>query len=119
MGRPRLDARETSLRTVNKLSKDMKKIGTFLVDVVTGKVQDEIEKISKDKDGKEVVEVFRKPASLSVRVSAAKQYKELIIDKLLPDTKADPKRPDGSKTKVMDAIGELEKEIHAAKAERN
>lgn len=119
MGRSRTDAKEKSLRTVNALSRDMRKIGKFLVDVVTGEVKDEFEKEKKDKDGNVTVEKITRAATLAVRVSAAKQYKELIIDKLLPDTKDNPKQKETPKSKVSEAIESLEAEIQKAKASSN
>lgn len=97
------------------MSRDMKNIAKFLVGVALGKVCDEFTEETTGADGKKSTKVTKKPATLSVRVSAAKQYKELVVDKLLPDEKVNPKGAKPGNTKVTAALTELEESIHADK----
>lgn len=119
MARTDDDAKDKSRGVVNSLSRDMKSVGKFLVGVVKGTVQDEITEEITDKAGVTSKRTIKKPATLSVRVSAAKQYKELIVDKLLEDVKQNPKKPETSRTKYKDALSELEASISAEKVGRN
>ncbi len=115
-------AQENSKKAINSLSKEAKKVGKFLLGVINGSVGDEVF----DKDGNPILDKsgkqIKRKATLQVRVQAARTYKELILDKIVPDKKHDPK----VKNKDANTFAEALRQVHeeqvqqaAANAEKN
>ena len=104
-------AQASSQKAINGLSKKTKKIGEFLCRVALGEEGDVVFK----KDGSPYLDNDNKPlmkkAPLNVRVQAAKTYKELVIDKITPDKKHDPKSKQRDKNSFADALLQVAKEV--------
>ncbi len=104
-------AQESSRKAINNLSKKTKKIGEFLCNVALGNEGDVVYHKDgtpfMDKDGEPMI----RKAPLNVRVQAAKTYKELVIDKITPDKKHDPKVKNRDKNAYADALLQVAKEV--------
>jgi len=103
-------AQDDTRRSINKLSKENKKVAKFLLGVINGTINDEVfDRYGKpylDKEGNPI----KRKATLQVRVQAARTYKELIIDKVVPDMKHDPKKKNRDKNDFADALRQVHEE---------
>lgn len=110
-------AQSSSQRTINLQSRKTKKICDFLVRVALGEEFEEVPTKEKLPDG--TFKLVKKTAPLNVRVQAAKTYKELVVDKILPDKKHDPKKKDREGDSLVKALEQVALEKQAELAGRN
>jgi hypothetical protein len=103
---PEKKVREYQFKLSKHIEMNMDEVVGYLARVVKGQ---ETEEVLNQKTG----EIVIKEVNPATRVAAAKVFKEITLDKLVPDVKADPKTQKADKEPLSEAI----KRINAKKAE--